>query len=293
MIGRVLKKHGGFYLVSVDEELIECKLSGKQKHHQRDHIVAGDRVEFYLEEPKDLKRGYITAVKKRDNYLPRPGIANIDQILIVTAIKEPSYDFLILDKLIVIALYYGIKPILCFSKMDLAEQGDEECVTEYYNNSRIDCLYVYREGSLNEISDLCKGKTTVLTGNSGVGKSSLINRLLGKEVQSVQNISLKLNRGKNTTRTAEFFEFEQGFIVDTPGFSALDLPLSLKKTDLKACYQEYLACASGCRFNNCVHINEPDCVVKEFVEDGLFSRERYENYRKLFFELEERERMRR
>lgn len=293
MIGRVLKKHGGFYVVDVEHTLYECKLSGKQKHRQRDHITAGDVVVFYLEEPLDARRGYITEVQERNNYIPRPGIANIDQILIVAAIREPSYDFFLLDKLLAITRYYGIKPVLCFTKMDLASPRDREDVEMYYNNSVTDVFYVSESSSLDEIFNLCRDRTTVLTGNSGVGKSSMINRLLGKEVQAVQDISLKLNRGKNTTRTAEFFEFENGFIVDTPGFSALDFPPEMKKYDLKDCYPEFCSEADVCRFNNCVHINEPDCRIKELVATGTFSQERYDNYRKLFSELEEREKMRR
>lgn len=121
----------------------------------------------------------------------------------------------------------------------------------------------------------------------------MINRLLGREVQVVQDISMKLNRGKNTTRTAEFFPFENGFIVDTPGFSALDLPPEILKTDLKELYPDYQCAAADCRFNNCIHINEPDCEVKALVEEGVLAEARYQNYKKMVLELEERERMRR
>ena len=293
MIGRVLKMHGGFYYVDAENILYECKLSGKQKHWQRDRIVAGDYVQFDADNShQDCGRGYITSIVKRENFIPRPGIANIDQILIVAAIKEPTYDFLLLDKLIALARYYAIPPILCFSKMDLASSDDEKIIATYYKESRTDLRFISKNSSLECIRQLCHGKTTVLTGNSGVGKSSLINRLLEKEVQTVQDISQKLNRGKNTTRTAEFFAFSDGFIVDTPGFSALDFPVEVSKFDLKMLYPEYVESGVYCRFNNCIHINEPDCEVKERVSENIFSKERYLNYKKLYHELEERDKMR-
>lgn len=293
MIGKVTKKHGGFYIVDVDHLLYECKLSGKQKHRQRDHIVAGDFVDFQPENNTEERRGYITAIKDRINFIPRPGIANVDQILIVIAIKEPSYDFMLIDKLSCLSRYYKIPPILCFSKMDLAIAGEHAAIKHYYRHTDIPLLFIGEHSPLDELHTLCRNKTTVLTGNSGVGKSSMINRLLGKEVQAIQDISMKLNRGKNTTRTAEFFPFEGGYIVDTPGFSALDFPLEMPKTALKDLYPEYVAISDQCRFNNCVHINEPDCAVKERIHEGILSLERYRNYEKMYSELEERERMRR
>lgn len=293
MRGKVLKKHGGFYIVDANECLFECKLSGKQKHWQQDRIVAGDYVEFDIEKSDDTqRRGYINSIKERKNYIPRPGIANVDQILIVAAIKEPTYDFFLLDKLIAISRYFHIAPTLCFSKMDLADVAEKNIVKEYYHNTGVPLMFIGLEFPLEAMHKFCAGKTTVLTGNSGVGKSSLINRLLGKEVQAVQDISQKLNRGKNTTRTSEFFSYEDGFIVDTPGFSALDFSKDMKKVDLKDLYPEYRAVSNACRFNNCVHINEPDCEVKNLVSQGYFSTERYSNYNKLYQELEEREKLR-
>ena len=290
MIGRVLKKHGGFYNVAVMNEIYECKLSGKQKYKQKNYISAGDFVEFILDSSEE--QGYITSVQERVNFIPRPGIANIDQILIVAAIKEPSYDFLLLDKLISIANYFNIEPTLCFSKMDIGSTEDRAIVESYYRNTNINIMFFGKNASMDLLEAYLEGKTTVLTGNSGVGKSSLINKLLNKNIQAVQDISMKLNRGKNTTRTAEFFSYKGGFIVDTPGFSALDFSQDMNRVDLKELYLEYRKQSELCHFNNCVHINEPNCEVKKLVEEDIFSKERYCNYVKLYQELANRERMR-
>lgn len=292
MIGRVLKKHGGFYNVAVANEIYECKLSGKQKYKQKNYISAGDFVEFTNDDCDNEKQGYIISIKERMNFIPRPGIANIDQILIVAAIKEPTYDFLLLDKLISIANYYKIKPTLCFSKMDIGSDEDRRIIEAYYRNTDIGIMYCSKNDTTEQLEAYLENKTTVLTGNSGVGKSSLINRLLGKDIQAVQDISMKLNRGKNTTRTAEFFLYKRGYIVDTPGFSALDFSKDINKMDLKELYLEYKEKSEGCYFNNCVHINEPDCEIKRLIEKEVFSSERHGNYLKLYQELADRERMR-
>lgn len=285
MQGTVTKKHGGFYEVSSNESVYKCYLSGKRKHFGKHPIVAGDKVLF--DPPnQDGEEGYILDLLPRANYMPRPGVANVDQLLLIAAIHQPDHSLYQIDKLMAIARYYHIPTHLCISKMDLAKPGDEAYILDYYRNVPLKIFFVEKDDSLEKLGFFLRGKATVFTGNSGVGKSSLINKLLGYNVQDVNEISLKLNRGKHTTRTAEFFGYNDGFIIDTPGFSALSFPKEFKKEMLKDLYPEYAAQAQQCKFNNCVHLHEPLCKIMSLVEDGFFSRERYENYQRLYQEIE-------
>ncbi len=285
MEGIVLKKHGGFYYVMENDILFECKLAGKQKFHQNLHIVAGDLVHF--EPQNDELCGVITEVKERKNFIPRPGLANIDQLLIVASIKSPDYDSFLLDKMIALSRYYKIHPSICISKIDLSNDFEKQRIKDIYLHTGIEIFFTDIAGDLAHLEKFLKNKITALTGNSGVGKSSLINRLLGEEKQAVQNISLKLNRGKNTTRTSEFFPLENGYIIDTPGFSALDIDRIMKKEELKYLYWEYEEYSHLCKYHNCTHVHEPHCEIKNKIAEGFFSQERYDNYIKLIKEISE------
>lgn len=288
MQGTVIIKHGGFYKVSCNGHIYSCFLSGKRKHFGKHTIVAGDHVNFEL--PADgSEEGYILDVFPRENFIPRPGVANVDQLLLIAAVREPDHSLYQLDKLLAVAHYYGISPSLCISKMDLGNSDDEHFLLSYYRNVPIKIFFVGENDSLAELMAYLERKVTVFAGNSGVGKSTLINRLMGREVQEVNEISLKLNRGKHTTRTVEFFSYAEGFIIDTPGFSSLSFPDDMSKEKLKELYEEYRAEDGNCKFNNCVHIHEPGCRIKELVGAGRFSPERYGNYCRLFQEIEARQ----
>lgn len=283
MEGIVLKKHGGFYQVFSENEEYLCKLSGKQKYNQKQHIVVGDYVIF--EQAEDYANGIIIAVKKRKNFIHRPELANINQLLIISSIKYPNYDSFLLDKLIALARFYKIEPSICVSKIDLANAQEKEVFLDIYKNTGINIFFSGIGEDLSDLKKYLNNQITALAGNSGVGKSSLINRIFNKEIQEIQEISFKLNRGKNTTRTSEFFPFNNGYIIDTPGFSALDLNNLVDKNMLKYLYPEFEYHADLCKYSNCIHLHEPGCYIKDKISEGYFSQERYENYKKIYEEL--------
>ena len=287
MRGRIKKALSGFYYVDTGEEVVTCRARGRFRKEGVSPLV-GDRVEITVSGTE----GMVDAIESRRNVFSRPAVANIDQLVIVASNAIPQTDPYLIDRMTAIAALKGCEVLICINKSDL-DHADELCAI--YEKAGLPFLLTSAETGegIAELRERISGKLSAFTGNSGVGKSSMINRLLGREVQVVQDISMKLNRGKNTTRTAEFFPFENGFIVDTPGFSALDLPPEILKTDLKELYPDYQRAAADCRFNNCIHINEPDCEVKALVEEGVLAEARYQNYKKMVLELEEREKMRR
>lgn len=274
MKGRVLKAHGGFYEVKTKAGMITCRLRGKNKITKY-VVVPGDLVEVTILSEQE---GIIDTLLKRRNSISRPPVANIDQMLIVAAHKDPLPDFLLLDRLIAIGLFNDIEPIICFNKEDLAD----DCFNakKYYQSSglRFFSISAQAPASLSVLKDVLKDKITVLIGNSGVGKSTLVNALVPESNQSTSAVSEKLHRGRHTTRVASFLPFYDGYLVDTPGFNALNLPKTMTPLELSKLYPEYLARVDNCKYNNCLHANEPGCAVKDAITDGVLSQERYNNY---------------
>ncbi len=280
--GTILKGIGGFYYVLVGGETVECKAGGRLRLR---HAVplAGDMAVVELDEKGS---GFIVDILPRKNALVRPPIANLDQIFIVVSEAPPITDPYLVDKVTVIARQQNIQVVLAVNKTDLACSGFFE---EVYCRAGFTVLRTSAETGegCEKLSQLMHGKVSCFTGNSGVGKSSLLRRITGREL-SVGEISERIGRGKNTTRHVELLRREDGALVaDTPGFSSFELTQMerIRKEELQHLFPEIEPVFGQCRFTGCAHVSEPGCAVHALVEEGAMARSRYESYVKLYEEL--------
>ena len=287
MQGRIVKGIAGFYYVYADDGITyECKAKGVFRKDKRKPVI-GDRVILDVLS-EDERLGNITELLGRDNEFIRPAVANVDQALIVFALTDPEPDYLLLDKLLLQYKKQELPIIICFNKEDLGKEGAQEVVSEIYRNSGTTLMFtcaVSGQG-IDELKERLKGKLSFVSGPSGVGKSSIINRLQDDVSIETGNISRKLRRGKHTTRHSEIIPIEDDtFIMDTPGFSKMDVFMD-DEWELKEYYDEFYP-YEECRFKPCSHTHEPDCAVKDALNRGLISKTRYDNYSLLFSELKE------
>ena len=288
MRGKIMKGIAGFYYVHDGHSRIyECRAKGIFRNQNRKPLV-GDNVEFDILE-EEARTGRILELLPRTNELIRPLAANVDQALVIFASKEPDPSFILLDRFLVGMGQQGIPCIVCFNKRDLDQGQEGERCREIYESCGYPSLAVSAlEGAgLERLRELLQGRTTVTAGPSGVGKSSLVNRLQDGVVMATGEISAKIHRGKHTTRHTELLPMgEDTYILDTPGFSSLGL-FDLEKEELGGYYPEFGPHEKYCRFGGCSHTKEPDCGVKEAVEKGLISGLRYKNYCLLYQELKD------
>ena len=284
--GRIIKGVGGFYY-AIDDESREYTLraQGKLRRGQQKPLV-GDNIVF--EPGKGKEEGWILELLPRKNVLVRPPVANLDTLVITLSASDPKADLLLCDRLIVFARKNDIVPMIAVNKTD--EDSDfPKVMIEQYAKSGVDVYPVSaRTGQgLETLKTALKGMTFALAGQSGVGKSSLINALYG-ETQETGDISEKISRGKNTTRFCRLIPLEGGgAALDTPGFSLLELDL-MEPEKLASYYPEFETGGKECRFSPCFHASEPDCAVKQKLFNGEISKERYERYIMLLSELKER-----
>lgn len=276
--GIIMKGYSGFYYVLSHDQIYECSLRGKNRK-KNVKFLPGDKVEFTQ---AGENQGAIETIYPRKNELLRPPIANVDQIIILAAMADPQPDFWLMDRLTLFAQWNGIVPLLCFSKADLLTKEQQEAILANYRPAGFPfyvCSTVTGEGIM-EIHDALRGKISVLAGNSGVGKSSLINALCKNQWQlATGKVSEKLKRGRHTTRHVELFPLEEDtLLADTPGFSSLQLPEDLTREELGKLFPEFLSYLDDCRFSTCLHDSEPSCAVKEAVAAGNISAARYKNY---------------
>lgn len=282
--GVLVKATGGFYYVDCGSEILECKARGVFRKSGNAPVV-GDKVEVELKED-----GYhsLSTVHKRKNYLTRPPLANLDRLFIVVSAVHPQPNTLVIDKLTAASIAAGIEPIVVFSKTDMAPVGE---LLEIYRNAGFRCVVysdVTKEG-IDEVKKLISGKLSAFIGNSGVGKSTLLNNILPNLKLETGDISLKLGRGRHTTRTVELFKLDDGYIADTPGFSTVDLVrYSLNnKDELMHCFPEFEDYISECRFTSCSHTCEKDCAVIKGVTDGKIASSRHTSYKLMYSELKD------
>ena len=268
--GQIFKIHSDFYYVESEGNTFECKLREVIKK-QKQKVYVGDYVEF--------EDGAIVKILPRENYITRPTVANVDQVIIISAVKEPELSFLQLNRYIAFAKYHNLKTVLCFNKNDLSDDDKTiEKVFAIYEPLGFDILFTSAlEGfGLDEFKDILKGKTSVLCGSSGVGKSSLINAVSGINLRT-KEVSEKTGRGTHTTRHSEIITIaDDTRIVDTPGFSNLKFDFLLPH-EVDTLFAEIYPYKELCKFQDCLHINETDCAVKAHL-GGEIDMTRYESY---------------
>lgn len=288
--GRIIKAIAGFFYVYSDiYGVVECHAKGILRKGPYRPIV-GDKVIFEIISEQE-KTGSITSICERSNSLIRPEVANVDQAIIVFAYESPAPNLQLIDRFLLMLEKQSTKCIICFNKMDIVDEKKKQEILDAYSLCGFEVLEVSAktECGLDKLNELLGGKVTAFAGPSGVGKSSLINKICPGALMETGNISRKTERGKHTTRHSQLFYVRpETYIVDTPGFTALDLIDGIEAEDLSGYYSEFYQYEGTCRFEPCSHTHEPGCNVKGAVEEGKISKVRYENYSYLYNEIKGR-----
>ena len=290
MRGKIIKGIAGFYYVYTELGLAECKAKGIFRKDNLKPLV-GDDVEIQITNEAALE-GNIIHILPRHNALIRPASANIDQALVIFAVTRPEPNFNLLDRFLIAMERQNLPVVICFNKAELADENERKRLAGDYEGSGCQVLFASgKEGwGLTGIRECLSGKTTVLAGPSGVGKSTIVNYLAPDAGMETGEISRKIDRGRHTTRHSEIVALQEGtYIMDTPGFTSLRL-FHMEKEELPGYYPEFVFYEGKCRFSGCAHINEPDCGVKMALDEGRISKVRYENYKVLYRELQEMKR---
>ena len=291
MIGKIMKGIAGFYYVGVVESgVYECKAKGIFRKDKIKPLV-GDDVEIEALNEEE-KLGNIVKILPRRSELIRPAVANIDQALVIFAAREPKPNLSLLDRFLVIMEKQDVPVIICFNKQDLCDEEEVGRLKEIYEACGYPVVLASaKQGEgIEEIKSLLRGKTTTVAGPSGVGKSSLTNLLQNEVQMETGEISKKLGRGRHTTRHSQIIQIEKDtWLYDTPGFTSFYVE-EIEKEELRFYFREFSKYEGTCRFQGCTHTHEPGCMVKNALEEGKISKERYENYLELYGELKEKRR---
>ena len=291
MQGKIIKGIAGFYYVyGEDEVLYECKAKGIFRKDNQKPLV-GDNVEITILDQQE-QTGNLIRILPRKNSLIRPAVANIDQALVIFAAREPKPNLSLLDRFLVIMEKQDVPVIICFNKQDLCDDEEVGRLKEIYEACGYPVVLASaKQGEgIEEIKSRLRGKTTTVAGPSGVGKSSLTNLLQNEVQMETGEISKKLGRGRHTTRHSQIIQIEEDtWLYDTPGFTSFYVE-EIEKEELRFYFREFSKYEGTCRFQGCTHTHEPGCMVKNALEEGKISKERYENYLELYGELKEKRR---
>lgn len=286
--GRITKALSGFYYVKAEDKIYRCRGRGVFRKRNITPLV-GDYVKFDI---SDHDEGYIMEIKPRENELVRPPVANINQAIIVSSAVHPDFSTTLLDRFLVLIESKGIKPVIFITKMDKLSETERleiENYQEIYKSIgyEVELISSKEPVMLPKLDRYFKDNVTVVAGQSGVGKSSLLNAIQPTLLLKTAEISKSLGRGKHTTRHVELIQVSGGLVADTPGFSALDFS-DIELADLADCFPEMVERKDYCKFRGCMHHSEPKCAVKDAVEKEAIAAYRYDHYLSFFEEIESR-----
>lgn len=286
--GKIVNNISNIYFIEVDNEIYECTARGKFKNSDITPVV-GDFVNIEIIKQEE-KKGIICEIKQRKNYIKRPKLSNITQLVFVLSAKMPKPDLLMLDKQLAFAEFLGIKSVIVINKIDLDDKIIGEIEKIYSNIGYKVIKTVAKEAQgIKEVKDVLKGEISAFSGNSGVGKSTLINSIFGDNTTLEGIISNKNKKGKNTTTTIKLYKIDKDtYIADTPGFSTFDIS-EIGTKDLQNYFVEFRNSIKDCEFVGCTHIKEINCKIKKEVEQGIISEDRYNRYIKIYEELKDKE----
>lgn len=283
--GIIICSSSNVYQVAENEKIYKCLARGKFKKEKINPLV-GDEVEFTITN-LEKQEGVIEQIFPRKNELKRPKMANLMQLILVVSMKMPNPDLLLLDKQLIFAQFMGIKTTIVLNKVDLENKDEIEKLAKLYEKIGYKVIQTNAKQGIRveEIKDLLEDETTAFAGNSGVGKSTLINSIFAQELTQEGNISDKNQRGKNTTTSTRLYQYKKNsYIADTPGFSTFEIN-EIPKEDLCHYFVEFVPYLDKCEFQGCSHIKEEKCGIKEALKSGNISSQRYENYVKIYNNL--------
>ncbi len=289
MQGRIVSNISNTYWIECQNVLYEAVARGKFKIEEIVPVV-GDMVEFEQIE-KEKKEAVITKILPRQNYMKRPKIANVTKLIFVVSMKMPKPDLLLLDKQLAFAEFIGIQPTIVLNKQDLGKEEEIQKIEEIYKNLGYPVIVVSatQKKGTKQVREALQGEVSAFSGNSGVGKSTLLNAIFEENLTKEGMISNKNKKGKNTTTTVQLYCLnENTYIADTPGFSTFDI-YEIESKDLYQYFKELKQAEKNCKYVGCTHIKEKECGIKQALEEGKIAKPRYENYIKIYEDLKDKE----